>query len=1035
MRDLFQCVFELKKKEIELAKQHIQNRIIAHEHQQIKSSILEQKKTTASSSLLSDTVRSKPEKSPEATANLVDLEQELSSIQRGITQMERITPNDDQPPNSLIKSVLVSDDPFGDSFTTNFSSLSSTPFNIPPPPTSSSKRQTKTSIDEDDGDLSSIIRKSATPPITTQQSSSSPFQANLPLQSSSNLDSWFTNADDSGINNNQKSFNDSNNLNNDTKSELIGTSFTDLDPLGTGKSKPYVDKKYFFQDLKNPPKKILKDLSEHESIFDAHFSPLKTNQQLKSSSLDSSNNFSKMTEKVIDPFDEEDFSKINVDQLETTVSMTAAKPPISPNQKSIILPDTKISSLSTLSSTAAADKPKISDHSDFHLTAADDSWTSDHYRRQTSMDNASKNVFSVATKKLQKPNLFGQRNVKRDSNGINMRRLQESDSLSENEPELPPRLPDSSSYEPPPLPPKNPSAEYNGSRYYRTQSSSSGSRYDYASKLKPYSSDSPPNIPLPSRKINRNESSVSSSLSKSMKKSMDDEDDYLSPNPISADGFPQLPPPPSLQKKDPSKTRYPRKSDTDPKNLDAPTPKSAESGTSILPDITLSQLLTLGIDDLAHKLNVPVEKLNTMTLVELTTYLSDFIERSKQQPSHMMAESPNDSSVFKVSFDEASDAVFEAKFDDNFGNDVLLSPNIIKKENSFIANFDNFNQAPISVIPTADRYAVFREIIDQEQQAQQFFEDVRHQESIESNNSNSLEEVQDAAAFDFTGEFGSNQFESSLDAQFKQSPITANQSSNKITEALSGVKDRYQALRELRNIVLVEDLFDKTVLPPPVASISDSNLSDEIVDDNSTCNQQVFETADNNSLDNVPTYSISWADAEDPDAINNSSTAIDQTHVHNDEGSTGGGAMEEEENQNVEEKKDDLEIDEYMHKTISELSLDQRLSPNIQNKTPTISTPKIEQKLTALKVNDMSTSPLPTNKSPSPIDASPSKEVNEESEKFPNDEKLIPKELTQAESQVNSNNDDNRGNLGLAVIIIIYWLDHKYKIEYLHTKK
>lgn len=36
--------------------------------------------------------------------------------------------------------------------------------------------------------------------------------------------------------------------------------FTELDPLGTGLSKPYVDKKYFFQHLKNPPKKVLKDL-------------------------------------------------------------------------------------------------------------------------------------------------------------------------------------------------------------------------------------------------------------------------------------------------------------------------------------------------------------------------------------------------------------------------------------------------------------------------------------------------------------------------------------------------------------------------------------------------------------------------------------------------------------------------------------------------------------------------------------------------------------------------------------------------------
>lgn len=36
--------------------------------------------------------------------------------------------------------------------------------------------------------------------------------------------------------------------------------FTELDPLGTGKIKPYVDKKHFFQDLKNPPKKVLNDL-------------------------------------------------------------------------------------------------------------------------------------------------------------------------------------------------------------------------------------------------------------------------------------------------------------------------------------------------------------------------------------------------------------------------------------------------------------------------------------------------------------------------------------------------------------------------------------------------------------------------------------------------------------------------------------------------------------------------------------------------------------------------------------------------------
>lgn len=47
--------------------------------------------------------------------------------------------------------------------------------------------------------------------------------------------------------------------------------FSDLDPLGTGKIRPYIDKKYFFQDLKNPPKKVLKELSDRDG-FSTSFS-------------------------------------------------------------------------------------------------------------------------------------------------------------------------------------------------------------------------------------------------------------------------------------------------------------------------------------------------------------------------------------------------------------------------------------------------------------------------------------------------------------------------------------------------------------------------------------------------------------------------------------------------------------------------------------------------------------------------------------------------------------------------------------------
>lgn len=940
MRDLFQCVFELKKKEIELAKQHIQNRITAHEHQQVKNSILDHKKT--SSSLLSEAKAvPKVEKSPEATANLVDLEQELSSIQRGITQMERITPNDDTPGKNPLE-----DDPFGDSFT----SFSSTPFNILPPPASSKRNQTKPN-DETLAELSSIMTKSSTPPIP-------PF----PNSQKSNTDSWI-NSSSSGFDEHEtrsfneepkrSSFDDSNNaIFSASKTEIIDA-FSDLDPLGTGRSKPYVDKKFFFQDLKKPPKRVLKDLTEQDSIFDAHFSPHR--RTTPGLSLDSSmrvssgNVFDSM--KTIDPFEEEDFGKIMIEQFEVTAKS------VSP--KSIILPDTKISSF-------ADDKPKYEERksnphdsysAQLQVDLPPESWSSSfsdpkRLERQGS-DGSSRNVFSVDSfsKKLPKSNLFGQRNVKRDSNGINMRRLQESDSLSENEPELPPKPETGSHFDPPPLPPKNHRDTYNDSsetklhRY--TKPTTTSARYELSNRFKNQQSDTPP-LPLPSRKINRTDNSYSST-SRPIKKS-NDEDDYLMPNPSD---IPTLLPPP--KKKDPSKTRGPRKSETDPKNLDAPTPPVSArfhdistAAAPILPDITLSQLLTLGIDDLAQKLNVPTSKLNTMTIVELTKYLSEFIEHAKHRPAPVQTvDSPNDSPVFKISFDDSSDATFVAKFDDNFGES---EPEL--QDNSFVANFENFNQPPVSAIPTADRYAVFREIIEQERQVQQF--EPQHQESVESNNSNSLEEAQESS-FEFQKEFDSSF--SPLDNQFKQSPtVQMNKIDTKITDAISGAKDRYAALRD---IILVEDLFDKSATVPPLASISDSNLSDDVEDADPMFN--TAEVADNNSIDNVPTYSISWADAEAiPSETSEAQPQEDQKSLQIISTSN----------------KDDFEIDEYMKKAISELSLDQRLSPNTQNKSP--SSFKVDQKLSsasptpnilALEVIDTSTSLLPqTAKSPAPIE-------------------------------------------------------------------
>lgn len=248
MRDLFQVVFELKKKEIELARQHIANKITQHEHQQAIAALTNKNEPSTSAYKNGDgKVTGSKEKSPESVADLVDLEQELSSIQRGITQMERITPNDPTP-----KSVC--DDPFGDSFIST-----PPPYNLlPPPPEAASKRNQK----------SSPIPRGTDEPLTELVHALNKTRAQLATTD----DDWLN----SGTSDMRESISYGEDIANapmDNKSAAAALAdvFTELDPLGTGKSKPYVDKKYFFQDLKNPPKKVLKELSQDIPTFDTYF--------------------------------------------------------------------------------------------------------------------------------------------------------------------------------------------------------------------------------------------------------------------------------------------------------------------------------------------------------------------------------------------------------------------------------------------------------------------------------------------------------------------------------------------------------------------------------------------------------------------------------------------------------------------------------------------------------------------------------------------------------------------------------------------
>lgn len=783
--------------------------------------------------------------------------------------------------------------------------------------------------------------------------------------------------------------------------------FSDLDPLGTGKIRPYVDKKYFFQDVKNPPKKLLKELSDRDGSFSTDFSPklsVERSDSRKSSSDANENDF-----RAEFPAEAEIFSpnnigthgispKSKINEPTFSVKHKSDDPiignnkallitdndPFSPRMKKFdpfeddfskkdpfefgfskgnatILPDTKIGAVEETSKSsdgAMFNGPlQVSlppeNYSAYMLNKRMERQTSDasydsiaRNRPNVLKQNTVDALSGIGSMKM-KP-LFSKNFVKRDSN---MRRLQESDSFSENEtaPEPPPR-PDSNSYsEPPPLPPKKQFSDIVIRPRDRAllALSREPAKYDYlgATKSAFESSEISPALPVPSRRVGRTESSYPGPQRPEKRY---EDNDYLTPLPSKSDVPILMPPPQTLKnrgrRQDSSKTESQRKT---PNSMETKT-SSSPIPTGAISDITLSQLLTLGIDELSLRLNVPVSKLNTMTIVELTKYLSDFIERTSQksdsltmdstsvptqvappppittQPPHSM-KAVKESAVFKVSFDDSNETMFTAKFDDNFGED-------------FEPNFDKFNESQNEAI---DKYAVFREIIDKELKTDDVKKYYENDQNQENENNSSLDNSTD-------------------DVEMKPKIDT------KITEAISRAKDRYAALRD---IILIEDLFEK-----PQSKIDGQNS--EYTETSLSINEPEKDF-DEISSPEVNISNMDYIDDVEP-TKSTATPTISQTMLGS---------------------KDDLEIDEYMHRAISNMSLDSRdhLSPLSASKSPVnklqnASTSPIQiyqrksplddiaevaavDEAQASTLNDISTSPLPLNeKSPiskSPIDKSP----------------------------------------------------------------
>ncbi|XP_025418564.1 uncharacterized protein LOC112689198 isoform X3 [Sipha flava] len=537
MRDLFQTVFELKKQEIEMTRQ-----------QQIMKGSGLYLEALASTTSKTDHIScnddgskrfnrdlSSLEKSefkntiPNAN-DLLNLELELNNLQQGLSQMDSIT-----PPSS---------DPFGDSFT----SIPTVLTKLPPPP-SFGERRTRNSSATSSGQPEKHWFDKETESIF---SLTNPSEVRQSLQSS------------------DFKVNESVNRTSPIKSDAFDV-FTELDPLGTGRSKPYVDKKDFFQELKNPPKKILNQLAGHENEKISEQQPQNLPTKAVSHSFSSDLSFKDSVGFIEDPFKNDNFIKSHdsnsVEMEFADFSSFESLKPVSPQlqHKSPLLKSDSSSSQNSAQGLLKVSLPPET-QKPYNISSS------------PKYNLMSKNRSKLKMRKTPSPDYYRNEDPISPEDDYAIMKLMTLPQRIDVAPEPPPRP--SSSLEPPPLPPKKQQVSSKNVKPIRTRNN----HYDYIENyVSSYSlpstqqdNEAPP-LPLPSRKPKND--------IKKKKEELDSEY-YLVPV--------------SVRK----------------------TSNESKSNGSTSLDITLSQLTKTGFSDLADTLRISPTSLSKMTLKELTLRLS-----------------------------------------------------------------------------------------------------------------------------------------------------------------------------------------------------------------------------------------------------------------------------------------------------------------------------------------------------------------------------------------------------------------------------
>lgn len=481
--------------------------------------------------------------------------------------------------------------------------------------------------------------------------------------------------------------------------------FTDLDPLGTGRSKPYMDKKDFFQELKNPPKKQLKDLKscdsfandskalfseDTEKLYDEHFR--------KYNSVDSDRRIT-----LADELTKADayFESAN-DPFETSFANFASFDSVEERRRSPHAYSRSPREPSTASSTATSD----SLHNSMFKPSAKSAYRSES-GYPPPITSQSVETFSQQRNKSRwaHPN----EDASKQKIVINLRKVlssaddtdKENDSPVQEEPSVlknpdatspcqgeissdsfesipePPPRPTTSpmAAQPPPLPPKKlmlPVAMKPPPR-----PADSNSHYDYIENYESFGSRQKlngevtiPPLPAPARKPKFGHDVRHRPHKQQLQSATSSECEYyLTP----------------ISKSDRREAQQRR----------------------VKPslDITLSQLSSTNFEDLATMLRIPASALSKMTLKELTECLSRLSEAECQKLESNM------SSRGQRTEDTSAPPRYRS-LRDSF-DDPTSTPS---STTDFKANFDEkFPSKLAQEAQQVDKYAVFRELIEQEE--------------------------------------------------------------------------------------------------------------------------------------------------------------------------------------------------------------------------------------------------------------------------------------------------------------------------------